>query len=279
MPKFIGMIAGVALGLVSTALFGQNAALTDPPAVAAHLAEAREFAGDLYLPVQQHLCYIHSPEDEARVADRKARNRLGPTPVFDNFYYVGTQEVSAWALTTSDGIILFDSLNNPDEAKAYIVQGLRDLGLNPGQVKYVVITHGHGDHFGGAQYIRDTFGARLVASAVDWDVMANGINRFPPQWRDVVPQRDMVLADGQTLTLGDASITFHITPGHTQGTLSSIFRVQDHGKSHVVAFGVALGFPPTPNRCGNTFNPTRISVGLPTLRAPRWVSPTILTPT
>jgi metallo-beta-lactamase class B len=216
--------------------------------VTVHLEKARKIAGNLYLPVQQHLCYIHSPEDEARLAARSARAQLRATRVFDDFYYVGAEEVAAWALTTSEGIILFDSLDNPEEAKTDIVQGLRELGLNPAQIKYVVITHGHGDHFGGAQYLQDTFGARLLASAADWEVIdrvraGQGPPQWPPQWGRIAPKRDLVASDGQVLTLGDTHVTFHITPGHSPGTISSIFQVKDQGRVHTVAFWGGVGLP------------------------------------
>ena len=96
-----------------------------------------------------------------------------PTKVFDNLYYVGTGVVSAWAIVTKGGIILLDALDDPEEAQQFIVAGLQKLGLNPADIKYVVISHAHGDHFGGAAYLKKTYGARIVASKIDWDVMAS----------------------------------------------------------------------------------------------------------
>jgi len=65
---------------------------------------------------------------------------------FDNLYFVGADWVSAWAIKTSDGIILIDALNIQAEAAALIEGGMRKLGLDPAQIKYVIVTHGHGDH-------------------------------------------------------------------------------------------------------------------------------------
>jgi metallo-beta-lactamase class B len=59
---------------------------------------------------------------------------------------------------------VIDTLNNPEEARDILVPNMRALGLDPARIKYVVLTHGHGDHWGGAKYLQDTFGAR-VASA------------------------------------------------------------------------------------------------------------------
>src|ERR1044071_541973 len=71
-----------------------------------------------------------------------------PSQLFDNLYYVGKTDVGAWILKTSDGLVLFDTLNNPEEASNIIEPGMRKLGLDPAQVKLVVLTHSHNDHTG-----------------------------------------------------------------------------------------------------------------------------------
>ena len=62
--------------------------------------------------------------------DNVEYQKIAPFKLFDNLYYVGIGSVGAWALTTSEGIILFDTLNNPQEAETYIVDGLKKIGLN-----------------------------------------------------------------------------------------------------------------------------------------------------
>src|SRR5437764_13149591 len=76
-----------------------------------------------------------------------------PARVFDNLYYLGTDFVGAWAITTSDGIILIDALNTWREARDLIEGGLRAVGLDASQIKALVVMHGHGDHYGGARYL------------------------------------------------------------------------------------------------------------------------------
>ncbi len=162
-----------------------------------------------------------------------------PMKVFDNLYFLGMKDFSAWAVTTSDGIIIIDALFDysvDDE----VAEGLRKLGLDPATIKYVVISHGHSDHSGGAKYLQDTFKAKVLLSAADWDLLDRG--------RGTRPARDLVATDGQTLTLGDTTITIYITPGHTAGTLSYLIPVKDHGTPHLVAEwgGTAFNFPRTP---------------------------------
>ncbi|MEJ1969102.1 MAG: MBL fold metallo-hydrolase [Rhizomicrobium sp.] len=165
-----------------------------------------------------------------------------PTKVFDNLYYVGLGEVGAWAITTSDGIILIDTLDNTQEAQTYIVGGLKTLGLDPAQIKYVIVSHGHGDHYGGSKYLQETFHAHVLLSPVDWALMdsyyplRNGRPTVPP------PAHDVDVVDGQKLTLGDTTLQLYITPGHTPGTVSAIIPVKLHGATHLLSFWGGTAF-------------------------------------
>ncbi|MGQ0733080.1 MAG: MBL fold metallo-hydrolase [Acidobacteriota bacterium] len=151
-----------------------------------------------------------------------------PVKVFDNLYFVGEREYSAWAVTTSEGIILIDAIfhYSVDEQ---VVQGLTKLGLDPKSIKYVIISHGHSDHAAGARYLQDRFAARIVASESDWNLMARDRGSWPK------PERDVVATDGQRLTLGDTTLTMYLTPGHTLGTISTLVPVRDGGKPHLAA--------------------------------------------
>ncbi len=159
-----------------------------------------------------------------------------PAKVFDNLYFLGTKVHSAWALTTSQGIILIDTLYNytiEDE----IVGGLKKLGLDPATVKYVLISHGHGDHDEGARLMQERYGAKVVMGGPDWDTVEKQ-EKMPGG----KPTRDIVATDGQKITLGDTTVTLISTPGHTPGTTSFMFTVKDNGKPMTVAYsgGTAL---------------------------------------
>ncbi len=150
-----------------------------------------------------------------------------PAKVFDNLYYVGERAYSAWAITTSQGIIVLDAIFDYS-VKDQIEGGLKKLGLNPADIKYVVVSHGHGDHAAGARYLQETYGARVVMGAADYDLL----DRSNPAWK---PKRDIVATDGMPLTLGDFTMMLYLTPGHTEGTISTIFPVRDGNERHVVA--------------------------------------------
>ena len=122
-----------------------------------------------------------------------------PVKVFDNLYFLGQTEFSVWAITTSQGIILLDAIFDYS-VEDEVVGGLKKLGLDPAQIKYVMVSHGHLDHAGGAKFLQERFGARLLMSAADYDLL----DQDNPSWK---PKRDMVVTDGQQLTLGDTTLT------------------------------------------------------------------------
>jgi metallo-beta-lactamase class B len=162
-----------------------------------------------------------------------------PAKVFDNLYFVGGSVHSAWALTTNDGIILIDTIY-PYNSEELIVGGLEKLGLDPKSIKYVIISHAHGDHIGGAEMLQTRYGARVVMGAPDWDLVA----KYPNRYKTMAPKRDIVATDGMKITLGGQTVTTWLTPGHTPGTLSYTFTVLDRGTPVNVVYsgGTAFNF-------------------------------------
>jgi metallo-beta-lactamase class B len=174
-------------------------------------------------------------------------------------YYLGTNRVASWAIVTSAGIIQIDSLDDAEEARRVIVGGYRKLGLDPAQMKYLILTHGHNDHFGGAKYLQETYHPRVLMSAVDWDMVA----KLPPpdsgEQFAGVPAREMDITDGQKLTLGNTTLTLNITPGHTPGTVSMLVPVTDKGRRHLLSF---WGGSAIPRELGPTGQVGRMDAGM-----------------
>jgi metallo-beta-lactamase class B len=180
---------------------------------------------------------------------------LEPMQVMDDLYFLGSQWTTAWAVKTTKGLVIIDAMDNADEAKNYIEGGLRKLKLDPADIKYVIVSHGHGDHYGGAPYLKDRFKARIVMSEIDWKLFDDPsfdpkrIPLFdPPPKRD--PARDLAVKDGDTVKLGDTTFKLYVIPGHTLGTLATVFTVHDKGHAHrAVAWGgTAYNFGPLPDR-------------------------------
>jgi metallo-beta-lactamase class B len=164
-------------------------------------------------------------------ADRKFEENDPPKAekIFDNLYFVPVPYVSSYAITTPDGIIMVDTLDNENEVKSVMIPALKKFGLDPANIKYAIVTHEHADHFGGAKYLQETYHTRIYATAKAWDAMAKLKDAKAPP-----PARDLVATDGTKLTLGGETVTMYLTPGHTVGTLSVLIPVTDHGTRHIV---------------------------------------------
>lgn len=162
-----------------------------------------------------------------------------PAKVADNFYFLGTRIHSAWALTGSQGIIVIEALFDY-AAKDEILGGLKKLGLDQNKVKYVILSHAHGDHDGGAKLLQDAIpGAHLVYGAEDWAAIDKSASHMGGK-----PKRDITGDDGMNISVGDTSLRIVTMPGHTPGTLSYLFEIRDHGKPLRVAYvgGTAIPF-------------------------------------
>jgi metallo-beta-lactamase class B len=232
----------VTASLVATQL-GAAALAQAPPSsqVDAHVLAAKSAAGLDYRATFVNLCLPSAPP--AAAAGRGAAPGAPQTPdranwyappfkVFDNFYWLGTRQHSSWALQTSAGIIVIDT-NFAWATEPEIIEGLPKVGLNPRDIKYVIISHAHGDHDQGAAELQKRYGAQVVMGAPDGEATL----KRPATAAGGVPKRDMAVGPtGTKLTLGDTTIQIVATPGHTPGTLSYVFPVKDQGRTVMVAY-------------------------------------------
>ena len=164
--------------------------------------------------------------------------RVAPFQVFDNLYYVGARWVSAWLLVSDQGLILFDALYG--DLTDLAIDSIRELGFDPDDIRYVIVSHAHYDHIGGARRFQEEFGAVVMMTETDWNMTNEpAIYQEYPK-----PIRHLSASDGSTLNLGRTRLRFMETPGHTPGVLSTRFTVYDNGYPHDAFFfgGVGLNF-------------------------------------
>ena len=164
-------------------------------------------------------------QDDGDLHDTE-QQRVAPFQVFDNLYYIGAEWVSSWLLVTDQGLIVFDAMY--DELTDLAIEGIRELGFDPNDVRYLIVSHAHYDHVGGALRFQQEFAAVTMMTEEDW-----AMTEQPPVFREYPkPIRHLSASDGATLNLGRTRLRFMKTPGHTPGVLSTIFTVYDNGYPH-----------------------------------------------
>src|ERR1051325_1252077 len=173
-------------------------AQTGSDAIDAHLNAAKTAAGFDWPGTLARLCIV--PPFVQGVADTApgpapARESwfIEPAKVFDNLYFVGSKIHNSWALTSNEGIIILDTLytyNSEEE----ILGGLKKLGLDARKIKFVIISHAHADHVGGAKLLQDRIpGVRIVMGGPDWEAIEKSVNGYPQG----KPKRDIAATDDQ----------------------------------------------------------------------------------
>ena len=239
MKRCVGLAA-----LLATCMSHPGIAQAPVSEIDSHIAAAKSAAGLDYRATFVNLCFPSPPPGGARGAVNLLAPRPAPDPalwyaspyqVFDNLYWLGTRQHSSWALTTSDGIIIIDT-NFAWATQPEILDGLAKLKLDPKRIKYVILSHAHGDHDQGVATLQKTYGAKVVMGGPDWEATL----KRAPDVAGGVPTRgpgDIAVGpEGYKLTLGDSTVEIVFTPGHSVGTLSYVFPVMDKGKRVMVAY-------------------------------------------
>ncbi|MBQ8173768.1 MAG: MBL fold metallo-hydrolase [Clostridia bacterium] len=152
--------------------------------------------------------------------------RMKPFRVVGNVYFIGTYQASSHIVDTGEGLIMIDT---GYANTAYLVlHSLHELGFDVRDIRYIVNTHWHGDHTEATAAFVDLSGAKALIGREDAEKAAQ---HFTP---------DIWIDDGDTLSLGNVTMRFMHTPGHTKGTISFFFDVEEGGRTlRVGSFGGA----------------------------------------
>jgi metallo-beta-lactamase class B len=201
----------------------------DSPAIIEQLDRLKKSVGPRWADAVHFWC-------EAPRANRADDPVIQPTKIFDNVYAIGNVGTVAYVIQTSAGLMMIDALG-ANQVESDLLPGFTKLGLDPSQVKTILVAHGHADHFGGSAYFQQKFGSKVYVSAADWTLMET-----PPRGRGAgappaaaPPKRDGELRDGESVTLGNVSVRAVAVPGHTPGSMGFIIPVIDRGERHVAA--------------------------------------------
>lgn len=159
------------------------------------------------------------------------------TQLFDNFYFTGTVSVGQFVMKTPDGgYILFDTMNNATDVENITVPQLVDAGIDPATLRGLVVTHGHGDHDGGAPELQARYAPpETVVGSADYNPSKRYYATIQvDSTNPLVPQQQ---------TINGRTFTAMATPGHTPGTTSFILPVTYKGKPHKIAYWGGSGLP------------------------------------
>jgi metallo-beta-lactamase class B len=201
----------------------------DTPAITRQLDQLKTSVGPRWADAVRFWC-------ESPRANRPDDPVIPASKIFDNVYAIGNVGTVAYVIQTSAGLMMIDALG-ANQVESDLLPGFAKLGLDPSQVKTILVGHGHADHFGGSAYFQQKFGSKVYVSAADWTLMetpprGRGPGAPPPA---APPKRDGELRDGESVTLGNVSVRAVAVPGHTPGSMGFILPVVDRGERHVAA--------------------------------------------
>jgi metallo-beta-lactamase class B len=158
-----------------------------------------------------------------------------PHKIIGNIYYVGTRTLSSFLIVTSRGNILIDSTYERNVRT--IQKSVEQLGFKFSDTKILLGNHAHGDHMEGDALVKELTGAQVVAMAED----VPALKAMKPGGKE--HPIDRIIHDGDTVTLGDATLTAHLTAGHTRGATAWTMPVTEAGQTHQVIFYSSLRPP------------------------------------
>ena len=214
--------------------------LLDTQEVMDQMDIARDLAGDDYYFQTTQRLQCNDIDDTYTVVQTPGPNVLPPdfmstgyaeapavpTKVFDNVYYVGGMEVGGWLIDTGNGYIMLDSSYDYGY-EDILLPNMEALGLDPAQVKFILVTHAGPDHIGAAWKFQRDYGTKVV------------FNRklTPPPWNpNAAMPAVTVMNDGDALTLGNTTITMVLTPRNVGGDgFSYLIPVKIKNKRHMWA--------------------------------------------
>jgi len=194
-----------------------------------------------------HMERYHKLMENPMFARLNARQGLlyhKPFRMFGNLYYVGDTYVCAHLVDTGDGLLLFDAVNAGQGGM--LIQAIWEMGFNPADIKWVVLSHGHVDHIGQAQFLKDMFGCKIYLSEPDARMFREHPERSYIQGTnmvsDVLFEPDVEIHDGDVIRFGNTTVRFVMVPGHSDGVIAAFFDITDGHEVKRAGYYGGFGF-------------------------------------
>ena len=170
--------------------------------------------------------------------------RVEPFRIAGSLYYVGNRNVSSHLIDTGDGLLLLDTAF--PQTVYLLLESIRRLGFNPDDIKTILHTHGHYDHFGGTKALVELSGARVAIGKEDAPILSDKPElSWAPEYGVEFHETfdvDEPLSDGDRICLGDTTVECLHIPGHTLGAMAFFFAVKEDGAEYTVGLHGAPGF-------------------------------------
>lgn len=181
-----------------------------------------------------------------------------PEQLLGNIYFVGTSGIASYLITSPAGHILIDT--GFEDTVPHLLDSIDKLGVKPNDIKVILSSHAHIDHVGGLALMKRLTGACVVASREDAKIMASGgeddYSPFPKDLMRYPPvQADRIVKQGDQVTLGESTLTAHLTPGHTKGATTWTMQVVDGSNRYQVVFLTSLSIVSGTRLLGNREHP------------------------
>lgn len=242
MKRFVSStIAAMAVALAGSAsAYAQGKSAALPESARSKIAEADRLAGDnaLLRAMRNYHCYYVDPAPAPfRPSVMDTTGFLFGTQILDNVYYLGYLNLAAYAIRTSGGLVLVDA-GGSEEHGRHILKWMEQAGFKRSDLKWIIVTHEHFDHFAGAPILKAETGAKVAAGAA----AEFGDEKFALP-RALQPL-DLAVKERTVLKVGDSEFVLLPTPGHTKGTVSVFAPVEDAGARHTAAFWGGKGMRP-----------------------------------
>ena len=177
------------------------------------------------------------PPTKVLYAPPYPNDEVEPFKIIGNIYFIGLTNYAAYLITTPEGHILLDTMIEATVPQQ--VEHIKKLGFKVEDIKIILQAHAHVDHVGGLAKFKEMSGAEVVVMAEDADVLADGgVSDFRGDgsqiWTPVTADR--IIHDGDQVSLGGATLTAHLSAGHSKGCTAWSMTAEEGGQSHNVVF-------------------------------------------